>query len=174
MVFIGSLSGWVGHPSCGAYAGSKFALEGVFLLSVCQGHALTSSGIVESLRHETTALGIKTLLIEPGRFRTLLLSSQNMKATQSTLSDYVESSKARLAGLARESERQPGDPVKLAKIVGDLVRQEGIAKGREIPFRLPLGLDCFDDVKAKCEDTLKLLQEWKEVIRSTDYEDQKP
>lgn len=28
MVFISSLSGWVGHDACGAYAGSKFALEG--------------------------------------------------------------------------------------------------------------------------------------------------
>lgn len=28
MVFISSLSGWVGHPFAGAYASSKFALEG--------------------------------------------------------------------------------------------------------------------------------------------------
>jgi NAD(P)-dependent dehydrogenase (short-subunit alcohol dehydrogenase family) len=28
MVFIGSLSGWIGHPGVAAYAGSKFALEG--------------------------------------------------------------------------------------------------------------------------------------------------
>lgn len=28
MVFISSLSGWVGHQFTGAYAGSKFALEG--------------------------------------------------------------------------------------------------------------------------------------------------
>ena len=27
-VFISSLSGWIGHDFCGAYAGSKFALEG--------------------------------------------------------------------------------------------------------------------------------------------------
>ena len=29
VVFIGSLSGWIGHPGCGAYAASKFALEGM-------------------------------------------------------------------------------------------------------------------------------------------------
>jgi NAD(P)-dependent dehydrogenase (short-subunit alcohol dehydrogenase family) len=28
MVFISSLSGWIGHQFTGAYAGSKFALEG--------------------------------------------------------------------------------------------------------------------------------------------------
>lgn len=31
MVFIGSLSGWIGHPGVGAYAGSKFALEGILI-----------------------------------------------------------------------------------------------------------------------------------------------
>jgi NAD(P)-dependent dehydrogenase (short-subunit alcohol dehydrogenase family) len=31
LVFIGSLSGQVGHQFTGAYAGSKFALEGQFL-----------------------------------------------------------------------------------------------------------------------------------------------
>ena len=28
MVFVSSLSGWIGHSGCSAYAGSKFALEG--------------------------------------------------------------------------------------------------------------------------------------------------
>jgi hypothetical protein len=52
----------------------------------------------------------------------------------------------------------------------DLVRKEGIAEGKEVPLRMPLGIDVYDDVKAKCEETLKLLEEWKGVIRSTDYE----
>ncbi len=29
VVFIGSLSGWIGDPFCSAYSGSKFALEGM-------------------------------------------------------------------------------------------------------------------------------------------------
>ncbi|KAJ9615700.1 hypothetical protein H2200_001776 [Cladophialophora chaetospira] len=152
-VFIGSLSGWIGHPGCGAYAGSKHALE----------------GMVESLYHETSHLGIQTLLIEPGRFRTLLLSSQNMRAAPTKVAENAEFNKARLDGLATENQRQPGDPGKLSEIVVDLVRREGVAKGREVPFRLPLGIDCFNDVQAKCEETLKLLEDWKDVIRGTDY-----
>jgi NAD(P)-dependent dehydrogenase (short-subunit alcohol dehydrogenase family) len=35
MVFIGSLSGWIGHPGVSAYAGSKFALEGSLPLAQC-------------------------------------------------------------------------------------------------------------------------------------------
>ena len=155
-VFISSLSGWIGHPGCSAYAGSKFALE----------------GIVESLRAETAPFGINTLLIEPGRFRTKLLSSSNMKASGSTITDYAESSQNQLEGLAKEDQAQPGDPVKLVEIILDLVRQEGIAEGREVPLRLPLGIDCYDDIKAKCEETLKVLREWEDVCRSTDHADQ--
>jgi hypothetical protein len=62
--------------------------------------------------------------------------------------------------------------VKLVEIILDLVRQEGVVGGREIPFRLLLGVDVYDDMKAKSEETLRLLEEWKSVIRSTDYEEQ--
>ena len=106
--------------------------------------------------------------MEPGRFRTKLLSSQNMKTVQPIIADYSETSNARIAGLMEGDRKQPGDPVKFVEYVLDLVRAEGIAQGREMPFRLPLGKDVFDDVKRKCEETLKMLDDWKEVIRGTD------
>lgn len=74
-----------------------------------------------------------------------------------------------MEGLAGEDQAQPGDPTKLVEIVLDLVRDEGIAAGRHVPFRLPLGTDCFDDVKEKCAETIKMLEEWQDVIRSTDF-----
>ncbi|PMD49949.1 NAD(P)-binding protein [Hyaloscypha bicolor E] len=154
MVFIGSLSGWMGDPGISAYVGSKFALE----------------GIVESLWRETSPLGIKTLLIEPGRFRTKLLSSGNMKTVSTEILEYKDFSRTLLKGLAEADQMQPGDPIKLVEMVLDLVRQEGIAEGKEIPFRLPLGSDCYNDVKAKCEETLELLKKWEPMIKSTDYE----
>lgn len=154
MVFIGSLSGWMGDPGISAYVGSKFALE----------------GIVESLWRETSPLGIKTLLIEPGRFRTKLLSSGNMKTVSTEIPEYKDFSRTLLKGLAEADQMQPGNPIKLVEMVLDLVRQEGIAEGKEIPFRLPLGSDCYNDVKAKCEETLELLKKWEPMIKSTDYE----
>lgn len=93
-----------------------------------------------------------------------------MKAYQSTIPDYVEFSETFLAGLAKEDQAQPGDPVKLVKIILDIVRGEGVAQGRTTPFRLPLGVDVYDDIKAKCEETLKLLEDWSDVIKSTDIE----
>lgn len=150
-VFIGSLSGWIGHPIASPYAGSKFALE------------------VEGLWRETSSLGIKTLLMEPGRFRTPFLSpGGNRKDRYSSIDDYEQISKLVLDGCNEQDLAQPGDPVKFVNIVLDLVRQEGVADGKEVPFRFPVGVDCFDDIKQKCEDTLKTLEEWKDVIRSTD------
>lgn len=40
---------------------------------------------------------------------------------------------------------------------------------KEIPLRLVLGTDAYGAIKGKCETTLDLLEEWKDVIFSTDY-----
>lgn len=173
-VFIGSLSGCIGHPGVSAYAGSKFALEGIFLSPPMSRPLLILAreiGMVEALRLETAPLGIKTLLFEPGRFRTKLLSGKNMKAAASSISEYGEFSKLLLEGLSKEDSAQPGDPVKLVEIILDVVRGEGVAVGREIPFRLPIGNDCCEEVKAKCEETLRVMEEWGPVIRSTDFQE---
>jgi hypothetical protein len=61
--------------------------------------------------------------------------------------------------------------VKLVDIVLDLVRQEGVAEKRKIPFRLSLDTNAYDEIKAKCEEMLKLLGEWEKTIKITDLED---
>ena len=127
------------------------------------------AGLAEGLRAETAHLGIRTLLIEPGRFRTNLLSSGNVKTTPSTIPEYTSLSQDHLKHLTQEDKAQRGDPAKLVEITIDLVRKEGIAKDKEIPFRLPLGADVYEDIKEKCEGTLRLLEEWKTVICSTDH-----
>lgn len=126
-------------------------------------------GLVESLNRETEHLGIKTLIVAPGRFRTKLLSPGNLKTAESSISDYAESSIAFNAGLREEDRMQPGNPEKAVEIITDLVRHEGCAVGRDIPLRLPLGTDCYDTIKEQCEETLKILEEWKSVITSTEY-----
>lgn len=124
---------------------------------------------MEAFAAETKDLGIKTLLIEPGRFRTNLLSSDKRKSVASRIPEYRQFSDSFLAGLGAEDQQQPGDPQKLVRIVADLVREEGVAKDKLLPLRLPLGNDVLTDIKAKCENTLQLLREWESVIQSTDY-----
>ncbi|KAI1080025.1 NAD(P)-binding protein [Whalleya microplaca] len=155
LVFIGSRSGWWGDPYVGPYTASKFALE----------------GLVECLSRETESFGIRTLLIEPGRFRTMILSPENLQIVQSSIPDYVQASKTFATGLAQEDRTQPGDTHRAVKIIVDLVRGEGCAEGKDLPFRLPLGTDCYDTIKEKCEETLHLLEEWKGIINSTNHQD---
>lgn len=127
-------------------------------------------GVAEGLYRETRGLGINILLMEPGRFRTKLLASTNMKAVRSSIPDYMERSEAHVSTLERDSGLQPGDPEKFVDITLDLVRQEGVAAGKDIPFRLPLGEDVFVDVKGKCEETLDVLEKWAPTIKSTNLE----
>lgn len=173
MVFISSLSGWVGHQFTGAYAGSKFALEGPF-------HQTNSSpclvrrtnkklGIVESLHKETQPLGLRTLLMEPGRFRTSLLSATNLKFRQSQISDYETASESHGDHLHSEDFKQPGNPEMFVRLVVDLVRQEGCAEGKAIPFRLPVGRDAVEEIGFKLRETMDVLREWSDIITSTDY-----
>jgi len=58
---------------------------------------------------------------------------------------------------------QPGDPKKVVKLMIDLV------KGETVPLRLPIGRDTREAVKTTCEGMLKAMEEWKDVIDSTDF-----
>ncbi|KAF9771684.1 hypothetical protein IL306_010671 [Fusarium sp. DS 682] len=153
MVFISSLSGWVGHMFTGAYAGSKFALEGV----------------VESLHKETEPLGLRTLLMEPGRFRTPLLSAGHLQSKQSQILDYEHTSVAINNHLKAEDLKQPGNPEKFVNLVLDLVKQEGCAEGKSVPFRLPVGRDAVQEIRAKLTEVKEVMQDWDSIITNTDY-----
>ncbi|KAM0432306.1 hypothetical protein ACHAPT_004846 [Fusarium lateritium] len=153
-VFISSLSGFHGYEFNGGYSGTKFALE----------------GMAESLWRETTHFGIRTLIVEPGQFRTELLSSRNLKNEPSKIADYAQRSKDFDDYLSGRSGHQAGDPEKGIAVVLDLVRGEGVAEGREMPLRIALGTDAYEVIKDKCDETLKTLEDWKDVTCSTEFE----
>ncbi len=52
----------------------------------------------------------------------------------------------------------------------DVIRGEGMARGKTMPIRMPLGSDGLEVVRRKCRETLEICEEWEEVIRSTDVE----
>ena len=56
-------------------------------------------------------------------------------------------------------------------VVLDLVKEAGVAQGKEKPLQMPLGIHAFDGIKAKCEETLKFLAEWEAVIKNTNHDD---
>lgn len=145
--------GWEGHAGNSQYCAAKFALE----------------GLAESLTKELAHLSIRVLLVEPGFFRTSILTPENLQLGHAYLEDYKEVNDGLKQTLTGANGKQPGDPVRGVKTILDVVKGEGIAEGRSLPHRLPLGSDAVECLRAKCIDTLKLLDDWHEVIVSSDF-----
>src|SRR6186997_1858580 len=68
---ISSTGGLIGQEFCSAYSASKFALE----------------GFMESLAPEVAPFGIRTMVVEPGFFRTDLLTPESTSYAESTIDD---------------------------------------------------------------------------------------
>ncbi|KAJ5128685.1 hypothetical protein N7448_002402 [Penicillium atrosanguineum] len=171
IVFIGSMVAWDGVPIVGAYCASKAALHCTYPLEdMSEIPANTVADSVESLQKEVGPLGIKTLLVEPGTFRTDLLAATNRKSAQSkyAIADYKALTEAVENGFASLDGNQIGDPVKGVALIIDLVKGKNVAAGKEWPSQLPIGSDAVGVIRKKCEETLRELEQWEELAKSTD------
>ncbi len=99
VVTISSTAGLVGQEYCTAYAASKFGLE----------------GFMESLAPEVAPFGIHTTLVNPGFFRTELLTPESTTYAATTIVDYAERNAAQHAAWTGANGQQSGDPAKLAQ-----------------------------------------------------------
>ena len=63
-----------------------------------------------------------------------------------------------------------GDPRKAVERILDVVKREGTAAkdGAPMPIRLPLGSDGLQVLRVKCENTLKICEEYEDLARNTD------
>ena len=77
---------------------------------------------MESLAPEIAPFGIRTMLVEPGFFRTELLTNDSTTYAQPTIDDYAERTKEIVAAWKSMDGKQSGDPAKLAKALVKLVR----------------------------------------------------
>ena len=63
--------------------------------------------------------------------------------------------------------KQTGDVEKGCRVIFEVLTKKD---GKEIPMRLVLGSDAYEAIGAKCDSTKALMEEWKDVITSTDHE----
>ncbi|KAH8704597.1 hypothetical protein GQ44DRAFT_512029 [Phaeosphaeriaceae sp. PMI808] len=151
---FGSIGSWRGGPGCALYCGTKWAC----------------SGISESMTAELAPLGIAVTCVEPGYFRTGFLNQGVQVKSQTRLKVYEESAVGVVRKTLDETDNnQPGDVVKGCKVLVDILTGTGAAEGKEVPIRIALGSDAPGVIGAKCEETLKLLQEWDGVTNVTDH-----
>jgi hypothetical protein len=127
-------------------------------------------GWYECLKQETAHLGIKNLIFELGYFRTKVMHPDNVKTRANPIADYDELRNGVAHLIKTIDGNQPGDPKKAVEIMVDVVRGEGVAVGKSIPDRLPLGPDCLNTMRKKAVGNLATCNEWEDVIRSTDVD----
>jgi len=154
IVVMGSRSSWRPEmPVIGPYASSKAAV--------------TAWG--ETLATELIPFNVRVMIIQPANFRTegmLMYPYHDDKR----IPEYDLMREQTLEVTASLQGKQPGDPVKAVEIIVDVVRGEGKAKGRKFPRYLPLGSDAALGIREKTDIMLGVLEEWKDVIGSMNYE----
>ena len=99
IISISSTAGLVGFEFGSAYAASKFGVE----------------GWMESLHAEVAPFGIATTIVNPGFFRTELLTEQSTNYAEPSIQDYDEGRAKQLEFWKAQNGRQSGDPAKLAR-----------------------------------------------------------
>ena len=149
VVTISSTAGISGQQFCTAYAASKFGVE----------------GWMESLTPEVAPFGIRTMLVEPGFFRTELLTPESTKFAASSIEDYAERTEQTVAGWKSMNGLQGGDPAKLADALITLASQE------EPPLRFAAGADAVATLEHKGRDLLAQAHAHRELSGSLAHED---
>lgn len=108
VVTISSSAGLVGFEYCTAYAASKFGVE----------------GFMESLAPEVEPFGIHTTIVNPGFFRTELLTRESTNYANPSIEDYAERNTAQRKFWEGQNGQQTGDPAKLAEALLRIVDEE--------------------------------------------------
>jgi NAD(P)-dependent dehydrogenase (short-subunit alcohol dehydrogenase family) len=149
VVTISSKAGIVGGEFTSAYAAAKFGLE----------------GWMESLTPEVAPYGIRTMLVEPGFFRTDLLTPESTSYAQPSIDDYIERTKQTVTAWNAMNGQQGGDPAKLATALVQLVSSD------EPPLRWAAGADAVAAFEDKAQTLIKQADAYRELSSSLAHDD---
>ncbi len=149
VVSISSVAGVVGQRFCSAYAAAKFGVE----------------GFMESLATEVEQFGITTTIVEPGFFRTDLLTPQSTTWAELSIADYAEQSAQTKQAWQGMNGQQGGDPAKLAAALVSLLDTP------QRPARWAAGADAVEAVEAKAKTLLAQADAHRELSSSLAYDD---
>jgi NAD(P)-dependent dehydrogenase (short-subunit alcohol dehydrogenase family) len=149
VVAISSTAGLVGQEFCTAYAASKFAVE----------------GWIESLTPEVAPFGIRTMVVEPGFFRTELLTPDSTSYAEPTIDDYAERTKQTVTAWTGMNGLQGGDPAKLATALLQLIGSD------EPPLRWAAGADAVGVLEQKAQTLLEQADAHRTLSSSLSHHD---
>ena len=132
IVTISSTGGISGQAFVSAYSAAKFGVE----------------GWMESLAPEVAPFGIRTMLVEPGFFRTELLTDESTKWPEASIDDYAANTRQTVSAWKKMNGLQGGDPAKLAAALVQL------ASRAEPPLRWAAGADAVETFEKKAGELL--------------------
>jgi len=148
IISISSTAGLVGFEFCTAYAASKFGLE----------------GWMESLHAEIAPFGIATTIVNPGFFRTELLTERSTSYAEPSVEDYDERRTKQLEFWKAQNGLQTGDPAKLARALLIISSQE------PPPRRFIAGADAIALVEQKAADLKAQIDAHRDLSTSLDLD----
>ena len=147
IISISSTAGLVGYEYCSAYSASKFGLE----------------GWMDCLAREVAPFGINTTVVEPGFFRTGLLTPASTTWAEIELEDYAAKNAQLRPFWKSMNGQQGGDPVKFAAALIT------IANENEPPKRWLAGADAIATAEQKVADFQKQINAYRELSSSLAY-----
>ena len=143
IISISSTAGLVGSIFCTAYSASKFGLD----------------GWTEALQTEVEAFGIQTMIVNPGFFRTELLSEESTQYAELSIPDYTERRTQLEAFWSGANGKQGGDPAKLAQALITLDKEpvlprrfiagaDAIGQAEQVIATLQAEIDAYRDLSS--------------------------
>jgi NAD(P)-dependent dehydrogenase (short-subunit alcohol dehydrogenase family) len=144
IVQMSSVGGQVTAPGFGAYCATKFALE----------------GLTETLQEEVAPFGIRTLIVEPGAFRTGLFRPGAAYMSQ-PMEEYANTVGPTRSYVRDNHGLQAGDPAKAAQAILTALDSD------EPPLRLVLGEDAIGNISTRLDRVRKELEAWRGVGAAT-------
>jgi NAD(P)-dependent dehydrogenase (short-subunit alcohol dehydrogenase family) len=149
VVTISSAAGLVGNEGGSAYVTSKFALE----------------GFMESLAGDVAPYGIRTMIVEPGFFRTELLGPASTIWPALSIEDHAERNAAMRPFWDSMNGTQAGDPAKLATAL------IGLIDSPEPPARWVAGTDVLLAAEPRARTLLAQAEAHRELSSSLAHDD---
>jgi NAD(P)-dependent dehydrogenase (short-subunit alcohol dehydrogenase family) len=149
IVSISSVAGLIGQEWCTAYAAAKFGVE----------------GWMESLATEVEQFGIGTTIVEPGFFRTELLTPESTTWAELSIEDYAEQAAETKEAWRGMNGQQGGDPAKLARALVEIVSSDNP------PARWVAGADAVEAAEGKARTLLDQVEAHRDRSTSLAHED---
>jgi NAD(P)-dependent dehydrogenase (short-subunit alcohol dehydrogenase family) len=149
IITISSTAGLIGFEFGSAYAASKFGLE----------------GWMQSLQAEVEPFGINTITVNPGFFRTELLTEESTNFAERRIEDYNERRAKQMEFWKGYNGQQSGDPAKLAQALITISSQD------KPPRRFIAGADAIGTAEQVAATLLQQTDAYRNLSSSLAYEE---